>query len=278
MKDKKCNHCKKVFSPKGVQFKFCSQKCYWESTKGKISKRRNGKNIKCKTCKKEFYISGSRIGKKKYCSKECGQKDDWGFKPKKKKCIICESEFVIESQLDMCRKTCSNDCSQINRNNISKKRQSEKVIKKCKTCGESFEKLKYIIGTNKCKKCLNQELSKKRIGKNNPNYKNGKATKQKFGGKRSVYTAKHFRECKKYRKNFLEKNGYLFCEMCNTSNSLKFETHHIVYASEKPKHKELHNQKNLILVCIKCHNKLHEKKSRRNKIYKERGLKKLFSE
>ena len=45
-----------------------------------------------------------------------------------------------------------------------------------------------------------------------------------------------------------------------------------------PKHKELHNAKNLILLCRKCHLKMHNKKHNkyRTKLIKERGLTELF--
>jgi len=88
----------------------------------------------------------------------------------------------------------------------------------------------------------------------------------------------HSRKCASYRKRFEEKNGYLFCEMCggNINTTPRFETHHIVYASEAPKHKELHNDKNLILLCCSCHHLLHSEKSRRNKLVEERELNKLF--
>jgi len=90
---------------------------------------------------------------------------------------------------------------------------------------------------------------------------------------------RHTRECARYREEFREKNGYLFCELClvNINGTPRFETHHIVYASEAPKHEYLHDNRNLILLCTNCHRWLHTKKSNRESIMKRRGLKKLFN-
>ena len=89
-------------------------------------------------------------------------------------------------------------------------------------------------------------------------------------------STKHARACAKYRKEFIEKNSYLYCEYCGTSNSPRFETHHIYFASEKPNHPELHNCLNLCLICLKCHNNFHAHKYLRDKLIKERNLNDLF--
>jgi 5-methylcytosine-specific restriction endonuclease McrA len=65
----------------------------------------------------------------------------------------------------------------------------------------------------------------------------------------------------------------------NSNGTPKFEVHHIYYASLYPKHPELHNPKNLVMLCIKCHNDMHSGKMRTevfNKLEKKRGLKELF--
>ena len=90
-------------------------------------------------------------------------------------------------------------------------------------------------------------------------------------------TAKiHNMKCYEFKQSFLEKIGYLYCETCYTTSSPMFNTHHIAYASEVPGHKELHNIKNLLVVCWKCHNRLHNDKKLRNVLVEERGLNKLF--
>jgi len=243
---------------------------------------KNGKNIKCKVCKKEFYISGSRVGVKKYCSRDCAKRDDYGFKKKEKKCIICGGCFTIKNNIEVQKKTCSDKCLIENRRIISKERSLKKSIKICKVCGKKYEALTFHIGTGKCLDCRMRQLSGERTGVGNPNYKDGHATKEKFGGRRSIYTSMHMRACQKYRKEFIKKNEYLFCENCgiNKNGASWFEVHHIYFASRFPRHQELHNFKNLILLCKKCHTGFHggdKFKEKFLKLEKVRGLKKLFN-
>ena len=112
------------------------------------------------------------------------------------------------------------------------------------------------------------------MGKNNPGYRSGFYIKAKR--KKSSAISEHANACRRYRTKFRKKHGYDFCEICGTSNSPRFETHHIVFASEAPKHKELHNFQNLIFLCISCHNNLHKSKKLRNPIVKKRNLNNLF--
>jgi 5-methylcytosine-specific restriction endonuclease McrA len=88
----------------------------------------------------------------------------------------------------------------------------------------------------------------------------------------------HLSACKNYRQKFLDENDYLYCENCGVNGNAtpKFETHHIVFASEAPNHPELHNDRNLALLCINCHNKMHGNKITRNNFVKKRGLEDLF--
>jgi hypothetical protein len=76
--------------------------------------------------------------------------------------------------------------------------------------------------------------------------------------------------------NMIEERGYIYCEDCNTSNAFKFHTHHIIFRSEKPLHKDMHNKLNLINLCNICHDRYHDDKGFRNKLVEERGLNKLF--
>lgn len=191
--------------------------------------KKNGKIIKCKVCGDKIYVSQSRWGTKKYCSWECGNYDNWGFKPRKKKCVICGEEFEIISQLQIQNKTCSKYCH----NELAKK--------------------------------ISQERKKRTI------YKYGFTMNRKDSGE-------HLRACSKYKKEFIKKHGKVYCESCKTKNSLKFETHHILSAGRHPKHPELHNPRNLILLCIQCHNDFHSSKRKQeyNKLLINRGLDKLF--
>lgn len=75
----------------------------------------------------------------------------------------------------------------------------------------------------------------------------------------------------------MDTHGYAFCEVCGRSDR-PTSVHHIYYASKFPKHKNLHNFRNLILVCIPCHKAFHsgEYKIQFTRLEEERGLKELF--
>jgi len=83
-----------------------------------------------------------------------------------------------------------------------------------------------------------------------------------------------------YLLDFVDRYGYLYCERCGCNGSDPDNPldppHHIIYRSEARKHKNLHNKKNLILLCRNCHNWFHAKKNRRTYLVIERGLQKLF--
>ncbi len=84
----------------------------------------------------------------------------------------------------------------------------------------------------------------------------------------------------KHRDEMIQKQidiqGYNFCQNCYTSKSFMFSVHHIIFRSEVPNHKELHNKKNLIILCQKCHDSFHENKESRGSLVEKRGLKSLF--
>lgn len=94
-------------------------------------------------------------------------------------------------------------------------------------------------------------------------------------------------ELKKNRKELVEKMqddyGYIFCQKkgCGKSKAYKFEVHHIVFRSERPKHPMLHDKINLIIVCSNCHNQaensFHNRKEERNYLVSERKLDEIFN-
>lgn len=207
-------------------------------------------------------------------------------------CKICAKEFNVEGQKyngffratasPWNKKICSPECRNINNLQNSRNQTIQKkekiVTRKCRQCGKDIVSTAYCPQSfcgGKYGECFKKHLSESRKGKNNPAYRNGFAVV----GKRT-YTGIHLRACSKYRKAFLEKHDYLFCEICgvNGNGTPKFEVHHIYFASLWPKHTELHNPKNLILVCIGCHNKFHAStyKDEFLNLEKDRGLKELF--
>lgn len=238
----------------------------------------NGRNIKCKVCKKEFYISESRFSFKKYCSKECAKQDNWGFKPRKKNCIICGKEFEIVRGTQVGKKTCSQECWYENAKNISKKHSIIKSEFACRICGKKYIGLtKYKSRTGKCRECIIISAKEKRMGMGNPNYKAGLYTKRQ---RTSRQAQKHLNACSRYHKHFFKEHGIKFCEVCgaNEFRAMQFQVHHIYTASRYPLHKELHNFKNLILLCLRCHQKFHayQLKDKFLELEKQRGLKLLF--
>jgi len=267
---RKCLYCKKLFQPVSYLRKYCSQDCCRKDRIGRESKRKNGKKIKCKFCGKLFYISKSRFGKKKYCSRECGQNDNWGFKPRKRKCVICGQEFIIENPLRARKKTCSPECHYELQKEISRKRGNQKFKRVCADCGELYESGRYVVG-GLCKKCRTARMSKNRKGKGNPAYRHGLRSG-------SVYSGEHLRACARYRKKILKEKKRIFCESCKTEKALRFEVHHICSAARFPKHPALHNTENLILLCVQCHNDFHayRRKEEWINLVRDRKLDKMF--
>jgi len=205
------------------------------------------------------------------------------FKTRTKKCKICGTEFEIKNQLRVGDKTCSYKCRHENHLRIAReqsKRKKLQVVKRlCRYCGNDVFSTAWCprnFCDGKSGECYKRYLSENRKGKKNPAYRNGYAV----GGSRK-YTGIHLRACAKYRKAFIDSNGYLFCESCNinSNGTPKFEVHHIYYASLYPKHKELHNPRNLILLCLQCHNDFHSSKRKDEFLVMEekRGLKQLFT-
>jgi len=196
-----------------------------------------------------------------------------------KTCVICGKKFTTNIFRGSTKATCSSECSYELTRKIAKesekKRQAIVVVRKCKQCNKEFNG-NGLFKTSFCSlNCQYVFRSKSRKGKNNPAYRNGCYVKKNL---KKYYSTKHLRACSKYKKEFLEKNDYLYCECCGTSSSARFETHHIYFASRYPKNKELHNSLNLILLCIACHNNFHSGKlnEKLKELEKERGLIDLF--
>lgn len=98
--------------------------------------------------------------------------------------------------------------------------------------------------------------------------------------KQGKRTRKHLEACVKYRKYFLEKNGYAYCEVCQRSDAPIYQVHHIFYASRYPSHPNLHDFRNLVHICSKCHDGFHSGalNDDMERLDKERGLTDLFKD
>lgn len=197
-------------------------------------------------------------------------------------CKICGKE--VKFKIPWNKNLCSSECVYQNKLRIAREtnamRKTQLVTRKCRQCGKEVTSTVYVTRNfceGKAGKCYREFLSQHRRGKSNPAYRNGFAMQ----GSRK-YTGIHLRACSKYRKAFLKKHSYPFCEICrvNQNGTPKFEVHHIYFASQYPKHPQLHNFLNLIHLCIQCHNDMHAGKKNHEifkRLEKERGLKKLFA-
>lgn len=203
------------------------------------------------------------------------------------KCIICKWDYEKRNSI---QKTCSYECSKANKSLKDKELRQKRKEKlwynkttiynsKCWKCWIIFETI------NKrqkfCwRKCMSDHYSDIRNWENNPAYRNWNYPKKRDPQKSYItfwFGEKEFlRNSKIIRKKQIDNLWYSYCEHCSTSNSLRFETHHIIYRSEAPKHKNLHNTRNLIRLCIRCHNDFHSKKIDRWYLVKERKLWELF--
>lgn len=83
--------------------------------------------------------------------------------------------------------------------------------------------------------------------------------------------------------NQMNDYGFLFCQYCKRADKTLSPPHHIIFKSERPKHPELHNIRNLILLCYECHDKFHgkikgfTKHEMRRKLIEIRELTELFN-
>lgn len=101
--------------------------------------------------------------------------------------------------------------------------------------------------------------------------------------KKANTAAIHKKACRDYMKKFAdEHDGRVYCEIPGCPNPNKsfppHSPHHIMSAARNPKHPELHNDLNLILLCHDHHTALEENRlpELHELLVKERGLKELF--
>lgn len=147
----------------------------------------------------------------------------------------------------------------------------------CKECWKEFKAYQKTLKVCS-KECQSIWLKTRRIWADNPSYRNWAYTKD---GDKKIHRKwdKWFQSmCREINKEMEEKFWYRFCEYCWINNSLRWEHHHIIFRSEKPWHEFLHDKRNTIHLCIKCHNNFHKDKNIRIPLIKERKLNELFWE
>jgi hypothetical protein len=202
------------------------------------------------------------------------------------KCNICWNDFVQKtySQLYCWSLQCKKKVI-----SIRARKDYDKHKERCK---ENAKKLRYTKECDFCSKefktytkaiitcsneCYRKRMAKNRIWEGNPAYRNW--VYMKWGEKVKIHQFNEniFKKaCKEMNEEMILKNWYRFCEYCGINNSLRWEHHHIIFRSEKPRHEFLHDKRNILHVCIKCHNQFHKNKSIRDTLVKERWLDKLF--
>ncbi|MGG5486271.1 DUF559 domain-containing protein [Gaetbulibacter sp. PBL-D1] len=144
-----CKVCNTIFKAYAKENrKFCSKQCWKSSKKGVAFIQKNGKNVNCKQCNKQFYKPKSQINRSKnhFCSTQC-QIDYQGRNKLSFECKMCGIEFRrSKSEVEKSAKRGHKIlyCSIICRNNDTKrmKQKSHKANKiKFKKYGlNSFEK------------------------------------------------------------------------------------------------------------------------------------------
>jgi len=267
--------------------KFCSSLCnykYW--TKERSPKY--GETV-CEKCGKTF-IKFNKSNR--FCSGICH--DEW-WKVKqiirkeqraleKASCIICGKQFKKWGSI---KKFCSQGCRS---KACSQRRSKRPKTKICKTCSRGFEPYTSLdkfcsalcrIEDLKLKRSMrwNEVSTKKRLGELNPSFKTGCYVRGKDGnrGKLDYKQSLLDRTRKTLLHEMRQDFGYTFCQRCSQSTD-SLSAHHIIYRSEAPKHENLHNRRNLILICMLCHKWFHKAKTNRKELVQERKLWELFPE
>ncbi len=111
----------------------------------------------CKCCSKEYYVPRYRVNKSSFCSVKCLNSDQ--YVKIIKKCERCKKEFFV-SNSRIKRKYCSNDCSHFAKNDIVQNRKNQKLsarISRGKFTGKSLRKFVFSKKEKKCEICSYSE-------------------------------------------------------------------------------------------------------------------------
>jgi len=233
-------------------------------------RKKNRETGKYKKIKGSFGLYGYKIyilktldGKNKVISARRLVAEHFIPNPENKRFIIC-----IDGDL-------SN--SEVSNLGWSNKTRAYKMVYSpiyCRDCGKKFlRQSSYSAKYCSCK-CKGAVYKQIYSGKNANNYQHGMYAY----GKKPEDTKEYRENANSLKDKMLSESGYIYCQYCGINRSPIWDTHHIVFRSEAPKHKNLHKIDNLIVCCRNCHNSFHKKKTTRATLIKERGLDKLFPE
>ena len=202
------------------------------------------------------------------------------------KCEICNEDFFTKyPKQQVCWKYCrkllkvkrDKEYRDANRLKTIEYRKKNTFWKRtCFYCNQKYVLNWNNINSKFCsRKCFHLDSKESRLWDNNPSFRNWLY----IWKDRELHNYKYRlfqKNCKLLDEIIKDKYWYICCEDCWTTSSMRFEHHHIIFRSEKPKHPELHNISNIILLCIKCHNEYHKHKGKRNELVEKRKLNELF--
>jgi hypothetical protein len=177
----------------------------------------------------------------------------------------CNNTFFQYKSTD---KYCSYSCQAKNTNTLKKTEIKRKPLRLSQ---KSIEKMKA-----KAKLPLKKtEIKRKPLRLSQKSIEKMKA-KAKLPKKKTEFQLEFEKQAQKIKEAIIKHSGELVCDKCGTNYSIQFSTHHIIFRSERPKHHELNNFKNLIHLCFDCHESFHKNKKSRNYLVKSRELTDLF--
>jgi len=210
----KCKVCGKVFITKECYEKrggnkACSRKCYYKSQIGKIPSNK-GKDGK------PNYLARKRT---KFICKQCGKEFEWPLWKAKKRLF------------------CSRKCRAENGN--------KKVDNKCPICGKEFKSFPSQKRVCCSRKCAFISAGRKRIGKNNGNWIDGRTP--------DIRIIRNSKKLKEWKMAVFARDNFT-CQKCGQRGH-KLHSHHIQNFGEW---EELRFEvSNGITFCEKCHKKFH---------------------
>jgi len=193
-------------------------------------------------------------------------------KQSKKICQVCEKEFYVKPYRKNVAKFCSHKCYAISLLDVESKRKTGRYIG-CKYCNKKFWVQPNEEKINR-KYCSTYCYHKNNKGKNNPNWKDNKATG-------IVEQIRSCLEYKAWRLSVFERDNFI-CQMpeCDKIERI-LNTHHITIFSQILQDnniktieqalecKELWDINNGITLCRKCHQNIIKKESQYENLFKE---------
>jgi hypothetical protein len=119
---------------------------------------KNGKQLTCVACGKEYYVPNYRVLKSKYCSTHC-QKIS-AYPALEKECLHCKKIFKV-SNSRIRQKFCNEECHWEYKDEEKKRKQKERFLKKAKretnqnkkNKSRRYRKIAFLFKEKKCEVC-----------------------------------------------------------------------------------------------------------------------------